>query len=96
MYEQVLGIPGSAVRLHVEVGGAAAVGADQVFRKLGSRDLDTELAAAGIADGVMLGMKPRKRGWRRRPRTDLAAILRGRQQQLDPQSSGSQQVLASL
>ena len=57
-----------------------------MFGKLGSRDLDTELAAAGIADGVMLGVKPQKRGWRRR-RTDLAAILRGRQQQLDPQSS---------
>jgi hypothetical protein len=96
--ETVFGIPGlqavSAVRLHVEVDGAvAAVGADQLFRKLGDRDLDTGLAAAGIADGVMLGVTPRKRGWRRR-RTNLAAVFRGEattggQQRLDPQSSES-------
>ena len=91
--EAVFGIPGSAVRLHVEVGGTVAVGADQVFRKLGGRDLNTRLAAAGIADGVMLGVKPRKSGWRRR-QTDLAAVLRGEttlggQRRLDPQSSES-------
>ena len=51
---------GSAIRLHV---GDSAAGSDQGFRKLGGRDRGAALAAAGIVDGAVLGVKPRKRGW---------------------------------
>ena len=66
--QAVFGIPGTeagaAVRLHVHDGAVAGLGQD--FRKLGGRDQGAVLAAAGIVDGAVLGVKARRRGWLRR------------------------------
>ena len=66
--QSVFGLPGSeagsAIRLHVGGGGGGG-GSDQGFRKLGGRDQGAALAAAGIVDGAVLGVTPRKRGWLR-------------------------------
>ena len=64
----------SAVRLHVGGGGTGADGQGHEFRKLGDHDLDTGLAAAGVVDGAVLGVRARKRGWRRR-RAELVPVM---------------------
>ena len=64
----IFGIPGpeagAAVRLHVGDGAAASLG--RGFWKLGGRDQDAVLAAAGIVNGAVLGVNATKRGCFRR------------------------------
>ena len=76
--QAVFRIPGSkarsAIRLHV---GDGAAGPDRGFRKLGGRDQGAVLAAAGIVDGAVLGVKARKSGWLRR-RAELVVVASDR------------------
>ena len=54
------------VWLHVGDSAGGARQKPQGFRKLEGEELDCSLAAAGIADGAVLGVSARKKGWRRR------------------------------
>ena len=89
----VFGLPGSdagsAIQLHVGDGGA---GSGQGFRKLGGRDQGAALAAAGIVDGAVLGVTPRKRGWFSnwfRGRVELEVVASAGGQALAPMPTGS-------
>ena len=90
----VFGLPGSeagsTIRIHVGDGGGGA-GSDQGFRKLGGRDQGAALAAAGIVDGAVLGVTPRKRGWfRGRVELEVVASFSGQAgSQRKPQSRQS-------
>ena len=76
----VFGIPeaeaGAAIQLHVGANGTGADdGQGHGFRKLGDyRDLEAGLAAAGVVDGAVVGVRARKRGWRRQ-RAELIPVM---------------------
>ena len=76
----VFGIPEAeaeaAIQLHVGANGTGADdGQGHGFRKLGDyRDLEAGLAAAGVVDGAVVGVRARKRGWRRQ-RAELIPVM---------------------